>query len=98
LNLKTYSPGGNDMTATLTSLFELAGSHGFGVAILLVGAQVLLDRLMPVEHLFAHLFGARKSTPGHGTHRREREPQPSAVSRFASTLARDRNEPIGCMK
>lgn len=86
------------MTATVTALIELAVEHGFGVAFLVVGGQVLLDRLNPVEYVVSHVFGPRRSASGAGAHRREREPRPSAANRFASTLARDRNEPLGCMK
>jgi hypothetical protein len=86
------------MTSTVTALIELAVDHGFGVAFLVVGGQVLLDRLNPVEHAFAFLFGAKRSTQAGGAHRRERATQPSAASRFASTLTRDRNEPLCCTK
>lgn len=86
------------MTATVTALIELAVEHGLGVAFLVVGAQVLLDRLNPVEYVVSYVFGARKSARSAGAHRREREPRPSAASRFASPLARNRNEPLGCMK
>lgn len=86
------------MTATVTALIELAADHGLGVAFLLVGAQVLLDRLNPVGYVASHLFGPKGSAHGAGAHRRDREPAPSAANRFTSTLARHRNEPLGCMK
>jgi len=86
------------MTATLTALIELAVDHGVGVAFLIVGGQVLLERLNPVEYVVSHAFGSRKSAQAVGAHRLEREPRPVAASRFASSLARHRNEPIGCMK
>ena len=84
------------MTATVTALIELAVEHGLGVAFLVVGGQVLLDRLNPVEHAVSFLFGAKRSTHVGGAHRRERATQPSAASRFASSLTRDRNEPLCC--
>lgn len=86
------------MTATVTALIELAVEHGLGVAFLVVGGQVLLDRLNPVEHAFSFLFGAKRSAHAGGAHRRVREPQPSAASRFASSLTRNRNEPLCCTK
>jgi len=86
------------MTATLTALIDLAADHGLGVAFLLVGTQVLLDRLNPVGYVASHVFGPKRSAHGAGTHRRDREPEPSATSNFTSTLARHRNEPLGCMK
>jgi len=49
------------MTATLTSLIDLASAHGLGMAILLVGLQVVIDRLMPVEHIVSHLLGSKRS-------------------------------------
>jgi hypothetical protein len=98
LNLKTYSPGGTDMTATLTSLIDLASAHGLGMAILLVGLQVVIDRLMPVEHIVSHLVGSKKSAPAHGAHRGTPAPRPSWASRFASSLAPDRNDQLPCMK
>lgn len=84
------------MTATLTALIELGVEHGFGIAILVIGAQVLLDRLMPVEHIVGHLFGARRSGPAPGAHRRVRESRPSTASRFASSIAGNRNQGVGC--
>jgi hypothetical protein len=86
------------MTATVTSLFELASAHGFGVAILIIGAQVVLDRLLPVEYLVTHLFGPRRSAPGRGAHRRVPAPQPSWASRLASSLTPDRNNELHCME
>lgn len=86
------------MTATVTALIELAVEHGLGVAFLVVGGQVLLDRLNPVEHAVSFLFGAKRSTHAGGAHRRERATQPSAASRLASSLTRDRNEPLCCTK
>ena len=86
------------MTATLTSLIDLASAHGFGVAILLVGLQVVIDRLMPVEHIVAHLVGSKRSAQGHGAHRREPAPRPSWASRLASSLTPDRNDQLPCMK
>ena len=86
------------MTATVTALIELAVDHGFGVAFLIVGGQVLLERLNPVEYVVSHLFGSRKPAQAAGAHRLEREPRPLAASRLTSNLARHRNEPIGCMK
>ncbi len=62
------------MTATVTALIELAADHGLGVAFLLVGAQVLLDRLNPVGYVASHLFGPKGSAHGAGAHRRDREP------------------------
>ena len=84
------------MTATVTALIELAVEHGLGVAFLVVGGQVLLDRLNPVEYVVSHLFGSKKSAHTGGAHRRERATQPSAASQFASSLTRDRNEPLCC--
>jgi hypothetical protein len=69
-----------------------------GVAILLVGLQVVLDRLMPVEHILAHLVSATRSEREHGAHRREPAPRPTWASRFASNLAPDRNNELPCMK
>ena len=87
------------MTATVTALIELAVEHGLGVAFLVVGGQVLLDRLNPVEFVASHVFGAKRSAHAGGAHRRERATtQPSAASRFASSLTRDRNEPLCCTK
>ena len=86
------------MTATVTALIELAFEHGVGVALLVVGGQVLLDRLNPVGFVVSNLFGSKKSVHAGGAHRRERAAQPSAASRFASSVARDRHEPLGCMK
>jgi hypothetical protein len=83
------------MTATVTALIELAVEHGLGVAFLVVGGQVLLDRLNPVGHVVSHVFGVKRSGHGAGAHRRERERQPSAASGFAPS---HRNEPLGCMK
>jgi hypothetical protein len=86
------------MTATVTALIELAVDHGFGVAFLVVGGQVLLDRLNPVEYVVSHLFGPKrsaKSAGAAGAHRREPEPRTSAASRFTAS---HRNQPLGCMK
>ena len=86
------------MTATVTALIELAVDHGLGVAFLVVGGQILLDRLAPVEFIVSRFSGAKKSAHPGGAHRRVREPRPSRASNFASSLHRHRNEPIGCMK
>jgi len=88
------------MTATVTSLIELASAHGFGVAILIIGAQVVLDRLLPVEYFTALLFGSRTSASarGAGAHRRVPAPQPSWASRFASSLSPHRDNEIHCME
>jgi hypothetical protein len=86
------------MTATVTALIELAVDLGFGIAFLVVGTQVLLDRLNPVEFVVSHVLGARRSAQGVGAHRRGRDPRPAESSRFTSNLARHRNEPVGCMK
>lgn len=86
------------MTATLTSLIDLASSHGLGVAILLVGLQVVVDRLMPVEHIVAHLVGSKRSAQEHGAHRRVPAPRPSWASRFVSSLTPERNNELPCMK
>lgn len=84
------------MTATLTALIELAVEHGWGVAVLIIGAQIVLDRLLPVERIAAVLFGFRRSTHAPGAHRREHESRASAASRFAVNLTRDRNNGFGC--
>jgi len=86
------------MTATVTALIELAVEHGFGVAFLIVGGQVLLDRLNPLEFVVSRLFSSKRSAQAAGAHRLEREPGPYAASRLTSNLARHRNEPIGCTK
>lgn len=86
------------MTATVTALIELAVDHGLGVAFLIVGGQLLLDRLNPVEYVVSHLFGFKRSAQAVGAHRLEREPRPFATNRLTSNLARHRNEPVGCMK
>jgi hypothetical protein len=83
------------MTATVTALIELAVDHGLGVAFLVVGAQVLLDRLNPLEFVVSHVFSAKRSAQGAGAHRRGRDSQPSRTSGFTPN---HRNEPIGCMK
>jgi hypothetical protein len=85
------------MTATVTALIELAVEHGLGVAFLVVGGQVVLDRLRPVEHIVAHLFQSRKPADAPGAHRRVPESQRFQASRFAPR-ARHRNEPICCTK
>ena len=85
------------MTATVTALIELAVDHGLGVAFLVVGAQVLLDRLNPLGFVVSHVASAARSTTGTtGAHRREPAPRPVATSRFTSDFARHRNEPVGC--
>ena len=86
------------MTATVTALIELAVDHGLGVAFLIVGGQVLLDRLNPVEYVVSHLLGSKRSAQAAGAHRLEREPRSIASSGLTSNLARHRNEPVGCMK
>ena len=86
------------MTATVTALIELAVEHGLGVAFLVVGGQVLLDRLNPVEHAFSFLFGTKRAAHAGGVHRRERAAQPSAASRFATNLRQDGNDPLCCTK
>lgn len=63
------------MTATVTALIDLASQHGFGYAVLILGAQVLLDRLLPVEHLVALVTNARQSGQGRGAHRRTPTPR-----------------------
>ena len=83
------------MTATVTALIELAVDHGMGVAFLVVGAQVLLDRLNPVGYFVSQVFGAKKFAQGAGAHRRERETRPPRPSGFSPN---HRNEPLGCMK
>jgi hypothetical protein len=60
------------MTATVTTLIDLASQHGFGVAFLVVGAQLILDRLVPVERVVGLLAGVRKPAHPHGAHRRAR--------------------------
>ena len=72
------------MTATVTALIDLAGQHGFGVALLIVGGQVLLERLMPIEHLLAFLVGTKKATRPRGAHRR--------------VSTRTSHRPVGCME
>lgn len=59
------------MTATITALIELAVQHGFGVALLIIGGQIALDRLMPVEHLWGFVLGLRHGRSTGGAHRRE---------------------------
>lgn len=86
------------MTATVTALIELAVDHGLGVAFLIVGGQVLLDRLNPVEYVVSHLLGSKRSAKAAGAHRLEREPRSITASGLTSSLARHRNEPVGCMK
>ena len=86
------------MTATVTALIELAVDHGLGVAVLVIGAQVLLDRLNPLEYVVSHMFSSKRSAQGGGAHRRVPEPRTSRSIDFASGLARHRNEPVGCMK
>jgi hypothetical protein len=86
------------MTATVTALIELAVDHGLGVAFLIVGGQVLLDRLNPVGYVVSHLVDFKKSAPAAGAHRLEREPRPFASNRLTSNISRHRNEPVGCMK
>ena len=86
------------MTATVTALIELAVDHGLGVAFLIVGGQILLDRLNPIEYIVSHVLGFKRSAPAAGAHRLEREPRPLVANRFTSNLARHRNEPVGCMK
>ena len=85
------------MTATVTALIELAVDHGIGFAFFIVGGQVLLDRLNPVEYAVSHLFSSKRSVPAAGAHRLGREPRPFAETRFGSNLARHR-DPIGCTK
>ena len=80
------------MTATVTALIELAVDHGLGVAFLVVGAQVLLDKLNPLEYVVSHVRGSKRSSAG--AHRLDRATRPAPASRF--TLARHRNEPLGC--
>lgn len=63
------------MTATVTALIDLASQHGFGYAVLIIGAQVLIDRLLPVEHLVALVANARRPAPGRGAHRRVPAPR-----------------------
>lgn len=58
------------MTAALTSLIGVAVDHGLGFAFLVVGGQILLERLMPLEYIASRLFGPRKSVPTRGAHRR----------------------------
>ncbi|HUQ00326.1 MAG TPA: hypothetical protein VM093_07675 [Aeromicrobium sp.] len=72
------------MTAAVTSLIDLAGQHGLGVAFLIVAGQVLLERLMPVEHLFAFLVGPKRTPQRAGAHRR--------------VPARGGHRPVGCME
>jgi len=84
------------MTATVTALIELANEHGFGVALLIIGAQVILDRLMPVEHLVAHLFGAKRSTQAGGAHRGVPATRTSWANGLASSLTQDRNNDLRC--
>jgi hypothetical protein len=86
------------MTATLTSLIDLASAHGLGMAILLVGLQVVIDRLMPVEHIVSHLLGSKRSAQAHGAHRAEPAPRPSWASSLASSLTPERNDQLPCMK
>jgi hypothetical protein len=87
------------MTATVTALIELAVEHGWGIALLIIGAQVVLDRLMPVEHVVGFLFGGfRRSTPareGRGAHRLERNTRPSAANTFGPAH-RGALKPIRC--
>ena len=84
------------MTATLTALIELAVDHGLGVAFLIVGGQVLLDRLNPVESVVSHVFGSKRSAQSAGAHRLGREARPVEASRFTSSLARHRGESLAC--
>jgi hypothetical protein len=83
------------MTATITALIQLAVDHGLGVAFLIVGGQVLLERLNPVEHVVAHVFGSKRPTQAAGAHRLNRAPRQLAA-KLTSNVARHRNEPIGC--
>ncbi len=83
------------MTATITALIQLAVDHGLGVAFLIVGGQVLLERLNPVEHVVSHVFGSKRSAQAAGAHRLDREPR-QLTARLTSNVARHRNEPIGC--
>lgn len=83
------------MTATVTALIELAVEHGWGIALLIIGAQVVLDRLLPVEHIAGFLFGFKRSTPARGAHRRVRRPEPT--SSFAPTR-RAGLKPVRCME
>lgn len=86
------------MTATVTALIELAVEHGWGFALVIIGGQIVLDRLMPVEHVVGFLFGGlRRSTPASGSHRLERSTRPAAASTFGSAH-RGALKPIRCME
>lgn len=71
------------MTATVTALIELAVEHGWGIALLIIGAQVVLDRLLPTEQVVGFLFGFRRSTPAGGAHRAVRDSRPTSAAGFA---------------
>jgi len=70
------------MTATVTALIDLASQHGFGYAILIVGLQVVLDRLMPVEFLVSHLVRPKRPAQGGGAHRRAPATRPAPNKRL----------------
>ena len=70
------------MTATMTALIDLASQHGFGYAVLIVGAQVVLDRLLPVERFVALVVNAKRPGQGGGAHRRAPAPRLSSQSQL----------------
>lgn len=85
------------MTATVTALIDLAVEHGWGIALLIIGAQVVLDRLLPTEQVVGFLFAFKRSTPARGAHRRGRDAQASAADRFAPAH-RTALKPLRCME
>lgn len=73
------------MTATVTALIDLAVEHGWGIALLIIGAQVVLDRLLPTEQVVGFLFAFKRSNPTRGAHRRVRDTRPTSATGFASS-------------